>query len=59
MRVNATTEDASATVTVIDDDVPSVTVSFEKGSYTVEEGSTVTVKVTLSADPERAVTMYQ
>ena len=46
-----------ATVSITDDDVPSVTVSFEKGSYTVDEGSTVTVKVTLSADPERTVTV--
>ena len=51
--MNATIEDASATGTITDDDVPAVTVSFEKGSYTVDEGSTVTVKVTLSADPER------
>ena len=55
--MNATIEDASATGTITDDDVPAVTVSFEKGSYTVDEGSTVTVKVTLSADPERTVTV--
>ena len=41
------------TVSITDDDVPSVTVSFEQPSYTVAEGNTVTVKVTLSADPER------
>ena len=29
--------------------------SFEQGTYTVAEGSTVTVKVTLNADPERTV----
>ena len=39
--MNATIEDASATGTITDDDVPAVTVSFEKGSYTVDEGSTV------------------
>ena len=55
--MNATIEDASATGTITDDDVPAVTVSFEKGSYTVDEGSTITVKVTLSADPERTVTV--
>ena len=44
-----------ATVAITDDDVPSVTVSFEEGSYTVAEGSNVTVKVKLSADPEREV----
>ena len=44
-------------VSITDDDVPSVTVSFEQGSYSVIEGSSVTVKVTLSADPERTVTI--
>ena len=46
-----------AVVSITDDDVPSVTVSFEQGSYTVAEGSTVTVKVKLSEDPERTVTI--
>ena len=46
-----------AIVSITDDDVPSVTVSFEQGSYTVAEGNTVTVKVTLSEDPERTVTI--
>ena len=46
-----------AVVSITDDDVPSVTVSFEKDSYTVEEGSNVTVKVKLDADPERTVTI--
>ena len=46
-----------ATVSITDDDVPAVTVSYEQGSYTVAEGSSVTVKVTLSADPERTVTI--
>ena len=45
------------TVSITDDDVPSVTVSFEESSYTVAEGNTVTVKVKLSADPERTVTI--
>ena len=31
--------------------------SFEQGSYSVDEGSTVTVTVTLNADPERTVTI--
>ena len=44
-----------AVVTITDDDVPSVEVSFEQGTYTVDEGSLVTVKVTLNADPERTV----
>ena len=36
----------------------SVTVSFEQASYTVAEGNTVAVKVVLSADPERTVTIF-
>ena len=46
-------DDVLLTITE-DDDVP-VNVSFEKGSYTVTEGSGVTVTVTLSAPPERNV----
>ena len=46
---------AETTVSITDDDVPSVEVSFEQNSYTVAEGSTVTVKVRLSAEPERTV----
>ena len=46
-----------STVSITDDDVPSVTVSFEQPSYTVAEGSSVTVKVKLDADPERTVTI--
>ena len=48
----------TATVSITDDDKPaSVTVNFEQDSYTVAEGSTVTVKVTLSDDPEMTVTV--
>ena len=46
-----------STVNITDDDVPSVTVRYEQGSYTVGEGSSVDVKVILSADPERSVTV--
>ena len=46
-----------STVNITDDDVPSVTVRYEQGSYTVGEGSSVVVKVILSADPERSVTV--
>ena len=42
-------------VTVTDDDLPSVAVSFEQGTYTVAEGDEVSVRVILSADPERPV----
>ena len=44
-------------VSITDDDVPSVTVSFEQGTYTVAEGGTVEVTVTLDPDPERTVTI--
>ena len=46
-----------AVVTITDDDVPSVSVSFEQSSYSVDEGDTVDVTVTLSEDPERTVTI--
>ena len=46
---------AGETTVFIKDEVPSVTASFEQGSYGVVEGDSVTVTVTLSADPERTV----
>ena len=46
---------AASTVSITDDDVPAVTVSFGAASYTVAEGSSRTVTVELSADPERTV----
>ena len=48
---------SEATVNITDGDVPSVNISFEHSSYTVAEGSSETVKVKLSADPERTVTI--
>ena len=48
---------ATATVNITDDDVPTVTVRYEQGSYTVGEGSSVVIKVILSAVPERSVTI--
>ena len=44
-------------VTITDDDVPSVTANFSSATFTAAEGSSVEVKVTLSADPERSVTV--
>ena len=44
-------------ITITDDDDPQLDVSFEQSSYTVTEGSTVTVTVKLNADPERSVTI--
>ncbi len=45
----------SVAVTVVDDDDPAVTVSFEQGSLSVAEGVSVRVRVRLSAVPERTV----
>ena len=45
------------TVRITDDDDPQVTVMFAQTSYLVVEGETVTVRVALSADPERTVTI--
>ena len=54
--VNADANKDAATVHITDDDVPaSVTVNFAQASYTVAEGSSVTVTVTLDDDPERQV----
>ncbi len=47
----------NSTILLLDDDEPAVTVSFEQATYTVAEGGSVTVKVTLSEDPERTVTI--
>ena len=45
----------SVVVTVTDDDDVPVTVSFGLAAYSADEGDTVEVTVTLSADPERQV----
>ena len=44
-----------AVVSITDDDVPAVEVSFGSSTYTVDEGEDVTVTVTVSADPERTL----
>ena len=46
---------ADLPVTVTDAGDPRVTVQFGAGAYTVSEGSTTTITVTLSADPKRTV----
>ena len=48
---------AMSIVSLQDNDLPSVTVSYEQSAYAVDEGSSVSVKVTLSADPERTATI--
>ena len=53
-RVSAGTTHET-TVSINDDDVPAVEVSFELATYTVPEGSGFTVKVKLNAAPERTV----
>ena len=46
----------TTTVSLVDDDVPAVTVQFGAAAYTAtEDGTMATVEVTLSADPERTV----
>ena len=47
----------AVTGTITDNDDPAVTVSFGTGSHTVDEGETIEVTVTLSADPERVVSI--
>ena len=42
-------------VSITDDDDPAVTVRFEQASYTAAEGSSTTVKLLLSAEPEREI----
>ena len=50
-------EHETATITIQDDDDPEITVAFEHDSYDIAEGGSATVKVTLSADPERDITI--
>ena len=53
--VNSATEDGSPFDRVFTYNNIPVKVSFESATYTAAEGSSVTVKVTLSSDPERTV----
>ena len=46
-----------ATVTIVDTQDPEVTVSFDQATYSVTEGNSVTVRVNLSEDPKRNVTI--
>ena len=49
------TRGTGVTVTIDDDDVPDVVVSFGAAAYDVDEAGSVTVKVKLDRDPERQV----
>ena len=46
-----------STSILITDDTPAVQVDFGAATYTAAEGGTVTVEVTLDADPQRTVTI--
>ena len=48
---------SSAKLTLTDDDEPALTVAFAEDLYTVDEGATVEVEVTLSRDPGSTVTI--
>ena len=47
----------SVAVTVDDNDAPAVTVSFGQAAYSVAEGDSVAVRVQLSTNPERTVSI--
>ena len=55
-RVTPGTNDET-TLNIDDDDNPHVTVQFTQAEYTVVEGSNVGVRITLSAYPERTVSI--
>ena len=55
-RVTGGTQDETR-LSIGDDDDPRVTVQFESDTYTADEGGSITVRVTLSADPERTITI--
>ena len=48
---------SSAKLTLTDDDEPALTVAFAEDLYTVDEGATVEVEVTLSRDPGSTMTI--
>ena len=54
---NAILNRSRATGIIKDNDDPDVSVQFASSTYSVTEGETVAVRVTLSADPERTVTI--
>ena len=53
-RVTAGTR-TETLVKIVDDDLPEVTVAFSQSAYTVAEGATRVVTVTVSKDPERTI----
>ena len=53
-RVTAGTT-SDTVVSITDDDIPAVTVNFQQATYTVNEGSSINITVTISPDPESTV----
>ena len=51
------TDPDDVALTITEDEVKPVTVSFGQSAYAVPEGASVAVRVVLSADPERTVTV--
>ena len=49
--------DNEVTVSITDNDDPSVTVRFERTTYTIDEGDSFSINVILSPDPKRTVTI--
>ena len=49
--------DNEVTVSITDNDDPSVTVRFEQTTYTIDEGDSFSINVILSPDPKRTVTI--
>ena len=45
--------DNEVTVSITDNDDPSVTVRFEQTTYTIDEGDSFSINVILSPDPKR------
>ena len=56
-RVTEADTNDETVVYIVDGDVPDVTVSFEEEVHTLPEGHSLAIKVILSADPERPVTI--
>ena len=46
---------SATTINIADNDDPEVRVSFEQDTYTVAEGRSVSIKITLDGQPERAL----
>ena len=54
---HASNRKVSATTRAVQGTIPGVSVGFERGTYSVTEGSNQNIKVKLSADPKRSLTI--